>query len=64
MDLLVTVVPGTALGFERYGLPVLVEELTGRKADMLFDSQLVPKPWERSSRAMVRESILEDVVPL
>ena len=64
VDLLVTVVPGTAPGFERYGLPVLVEELTGRKADMLFDSQLVPKPGERSSRAMVRESILEDVVPL
>ena len=64
VDLLVAVVPGADGGFSLFGLSVLVEELTGRKVDMLFDSQMVPKPGERSSRAMVRESILEDAVPL
>ena len=64
VDLLVSVVPGADGGLSLFGLSVLVEEVTGRKVDMLFDSQLVPKPGERSSRVMVRESILEDAIPL
>ena len=64
IDLLVSVVPGSRLGFEMYGSPVLVESLTGRKVDMLFDDQLRPKDGELPSQASVRASILEDVVPL
>ncbi len=64
IDLLVSVVPDSRLGFEMYGLPVLVERLTGRKVDMLFDDQLRPKDGELPSQASVRTSILEDAVPL
>ena len=64
IDLLVSVVPDSKLGFGIYGLPVLVEKLTGRRVDMLFDDQLKPKPGELPSRAMVRDSILEDAIPL
>ena len=64
IDLLVSIVPDSKLGFEVYGLPVLVEKLTGRKVDMLFDDQLEPKDDELPSRATLRASILEDVVPL
>ena len=64
IDLLVSVLPNSKLGFELYGLPVLVEKLTGRKVDMLFDDQLKPKDGELPSQALVRASILEDAVPL
>lgn len=64
IDLLVTVVPNSKLGFGLFGLPALVEKLTGRRVDMLFDDQLEPKPGDLPSRAMVRKSILEDAVPL
>ena len=64
IDLLVSVVPNSKLGFGLFGLPVLVEKLTGRRVDMLFDDQLEPKPGELPSRASVRKSILEDAVPL
>lgn len=64
IDLLVSVVPNSKLGLGLYGLPVLVEKLTGRKVDMLFDDQLKPKPGELPSLEMVRKSILEDAVPL
>ena len=64
IDLLVSVVPDSKLGFELYGLPVLVEKLTGRKVDMVFDDQLRPKEGELPSQARLRESILEDAVPL
>ena len=64
IDLLVAAMPGSKLGFEMYGLPVLVEKLTGRKVDMLFDDQLRPKDGELPSQATVRASILEDAVPL
>ncbi len=64
IDLLVSVVPNSKLGFGLFGLPALVEKLTGRRVDMLFDEQLEPKPGDLPSRAMVRMSILEDAVPL
>ncbi|MCY4096389.1 MAG: nucleotidyltransferase domain-containing protein [Gammaproteobacteria bacterium] len=64
IDLLVSVVPNSKLGFEMYGLPVFVEKLTGRKVDMLFDDQLEPKDGELPSQATVRASILEDAIPL
>lgn len=64
IDLLVSVLPNTKLGFEVFGLPVVVEKLTGRKVDMLFDDQLKKKDGELPSRAKVRASILEDAVPL
>ena len=64
VDLLVAVVPGTAGGFRRLGLPVLARALTGRNAGMLFESQLKPELGERASQARVRTSILEDALPL
>ena len=64
VDLLVTIVPGTVGGFNLCGLSVLAKEVTGRKVDMLFDSQLAPEPGERPSQARIRESILEDAIPL
>lgn len=64
VDLLATIVPGAVGGFNLCGLSVLAEEVTGRKVDMLFDSQLVPEPGERPSQARIRASILEDAIPL
>ena len=64
IDLLVTILPGTKGGFELMGLSVLVEEVTGRKVDLVFDSQMKPQPGECSSQAIIRKSILEDAIPL
>ena len=65
IDLLAAVDSSNQCGyFHLLGLAVLAEKLTGRKVDLLFDSQLEPEAGERPSQAMVRESILEDAVPL
>ena len=64
VDLLVSVQQGTRPGLKSLDLSILAAELTGRKVDLLFDSQLAPEAGERPSQAMVRESILGDAVPL
>ena len=46
-----------ARGFARFGLAWLVEDLTGRKVDMVFEHQLDQDP-------DIRDNILADAVPL
>ena len=64
IDLLAAIIPGTKDGLRRYDLSMLAADLTGRKVDLLFDSQLAPEERERPSQVRFREAVLEDAVPI
>ena len=64
VDFLVAVPPGEKPGLKSLDLSIRARTLLGRKIDLVFDSQLAPEPGERPSQARIRESILEDAVPL
>lgn len=64
IDLLVAIEPDAKLGFELSALPLFVEKLTGRKVDMLLETELEPKPTDLPHREKLRRYILEDAIPL
>lgn len=55
IDILVTSIPGEGKGLATFGFPIELEEMFGRKVDMVFESGLYH---------VIRDDVLKEAKPL